>query len=153
MRFELIQIVMGMLGSIGFAVLFGIYDRTLLAIALGSGAGWSVYLICIGRGYGLFAGLLAASLFVAVLSEILARRFKTPVILLLVPMLIPEIPGGDLYYTMYALIQRHYHQFGIMSNQVLWQAGAIVLGIILASGLVRFAVLCKSVVDKRIKNV
>ncbi|MGL5434099.1 MAG: threonine/serine exporter family protein [Lachnospiraceae bacterium] len=153
MKFYLIQIVMGMLGSVGFAVLFGICDRTLAAIALGSGMGWIVYLFCMGYGYGMFAGLLSASLFVAVLSEILARKFKTPVILLLVPMLIPEIPGGDLYYTMYYLVQGRYPEFGKSSNLVLAEAGAIVLGIILASYIVKFTALCKTIVDKSGGNV
>jgi len=150
---NLTQVVMGMLGSVGFAVLFGVCDRTLAAIALGSGSGWLVYLICMNQGYGMFIGLLAASLFVATLSEILARKFKTPVILLLVPMLIPEIPGGDLYYTMYFLIQGRYPEFGMSSNQVLVQAGAIVLGIILASYFVKLTILCKSIVDKSRKNL
>lgn len=133
----IIQIVMGILGSVGFAVLFGIYDWKLVVIALGSGVGWIVYLVCVVAGYGMFAGLLVASLFVAAVSEILARILKTPVILLLVPMLIPEIPGGDLYYTMYYLVQGRYTEFGISSNQVLVEAGAIALGIILASYIVK----------------
>lgn len=81
----------------------------------------------------MFVGLFAASFFVAVLSELLARIIKTPVILMLVPMLIPEIPGGDLYYTMQHLVRGEYVQFGNFSNRVLIEAGAIALGIILAS--------------------
>lgn len=127
----------GILGSVGFAVLFGIYDRKLFVIAFGSGLGWMVYLLCVAAGYGMFAGLFMASLFVAAISEILARILKTPVILLLVPMLIPEIPGGDLYYTMYYLVQGRYTDFGISSNQVIIEAGAIALGIILASYIVK----------------
>ena len=83
-------------------------------------------------------GLLAASMFVAAVSEILARLLKTPVILLLVPMLIPEIPGGDLYYTMYYLVQGSYMEFGNSSNRVLVEAGAIAMGIIVASHLEKF---------------
>lgn len=52
--------------------------------------------------------LFVSSLFITTLSEILARFLKTPVILLLVPILIPEIPGADLYYTMYYLVQGSY---------------------------------------------
>lgn len=135
----IVQIVMGILGSVGFAVLFGIYDCKLAVIALGGGMGWLVYLLCAAAGYSMFIGLFVASLFVASASEILARILKTPVILLLVPMLIPEIPGGDLYYTMYYLVQGRYTEFGISSNQVLVEAGAIALGIILASYIVKIA--------------
>lgn len=138
MSFYVIQTIMGVLGSIGFSILFGVTDRKLLWISLGSGAGWVVYLTCVARGYSMFVGLFAASLFVAVVSEVLARILKTPVILMLVPMLIPEIPGGDLYYTMYYLVQRQYVEFGNSSNQVLVEAGAIALGIILASYVAKF---------------
>ena len=138
MEFFVIQTIMGLLGSVGFAVLFGIYDRKLWAIALGGAAGWVVYLVCVNVGYSMFVGLFVASLFIAAVSEILARLLKTPVILLLVPMLIPEIPGGDLYYTMHHLVQGHYTEFGSYSNQVLGEAGAIALGIILASHIAKF---------------
>ena len=94
MSFSVIQTIMGMIGSVGFAVLFGVRGRKLAVIALGSGAGWAVYLVCRAMGCSIFTGLLAASLFVAALSEVLARMLRTPVILLLVPMLIPEVPGG-----------------------------------------------------------
>ena len=84
MIFSVVQTITGMIGSVGFAVLFGVRGRKLAVIALGSGAGWAVYLVCRALGCSIFAGLLAASLFVAALSEILARILRTPVILLLV---------------------------------------------------------------------
>ena len=138
MEFYIIQTVMGMIGSVGFAILFGIMDRKLIGIALGGGAGWAVYLMCTANGHSMFAGLFVASLFVAAFSEILARVLKAPVILLLVPMLIPEIPGGDLYYAMYDLVQRNFADFGNSANKVLVEAGAIALGIILASYIAKF---------------
>ena len=138
MEFYIIQTVMGILGSVGFAVLFGILDKKLWGIALGGGAGWAVYLFCVAGGQSIFAGLFVASLFIAAFSEILARVLKAPVILLLVPMLIPEIPGGDLYYAMYYLVQRNFTDFGNAANKVLMEAGAIALGIILASYISKF---------------
>ena len=138
MEFYIIQTMMGMIGSVGFAILFGIMDRKLIGIALGGGAGWAVYLMCTANGHSMFAGLFVASLFVAAFSEILARVLKAPVILLLVPMLIPEIPGGDLYYAMYDLVQRNFADFGNSANKVLVEAGAIALGIILASYIAKF---------------
>ena len=138
MEFYIIQTMMGMIGSVGFAILFGILDRKLIGIALGGGAGWAVYLMCTANGHSMFAGLFVASLCVAAFSGILARVLKAPVILLLVPMLIPEIPGGDLYYAMYDLVQRNFADFGNSANKVLAEAGAIALGIILASYIAKF---------------
>ena len=95
MQPEFVQTSMGIIGSLGFALLFGIRGtKPLGCIALGSGIGWIVYLVSVAGGHGKAFGMLASSLVIAACSEILARVIKTPVILLLVPMLIPEIPGG-----------------------------------------------------------
>ena len=134
MRPEFVQTSMGIIGSLGFALLFGIRGtKPLGCIALGSGIGWIVYLGSVAGGHGKAFGMLASSLVIAACSEILARVIKTPVILLLVPMLIPEIPGGDLYYTMYSLVEGDTDKFASLLQLVLAEAGAIALGIILAS--------------------
>ena len=134
MRPEFVQTSMGIIGSLGFALLFGIRGtKPLGCIALGSGIGWIVYLVSVAGGHGKAFGMLASSLVIAACSEILARVIKTPVILLLVPMLIPEIPGGDLYYTMYSLVEGDTDKSASLLQLVLAEAGAIALGIILAS--------------------
>ena len=133
MQAGIVQTLMGVIGSVGFSLLFGIRDRKLVWIALGSGLGWAVYLLCRAAGQSPFVGLLVASLGIAALSEVLARWVKAPVILLLVPMLIPEIPGGDLYYTMFRLLDGDTDGFVLAAKQVLGEAGAIALGIIVAS--------------------
>ena len=134
MQPEFVQTSMGIIGSLGFALLFGIRGtKSLGCIALGSGIGWIVYLVSVAGGHGKAFGMLASSLVIAACSEILARVIKTPVILLLVPMLIPEIPGGDLYYTMYSLVEGDTDTFVSLLQLVLAEAGAIALGIILAS--------------------
>ena len=134
MRPEFVQTSMGIIGSLGFALLFGIRGtKPLGCIALGSGIGWIVYLVSVAGGHGKAFGMLASSLVIAACSEILARVIQTPVILLLVPMLIPEIPGGDLYYTLYSRVEGDTDKFASLLQLVLAEAGAIALGIILAS--------------------
>ena len=125
MQPEFVQTSMGIIGSLGFALLFGIRGtKPLGCIALGSGIGWIVYLVSVAGGHGKAFGMLASSLVIAACSEILARVIKTPVILLLVPMLIPEIPGGDLYYTMYSLVEGDTDKFASLLQLVLAEAGA-----------------------------
>lgn len=55
--------------------------------------------------------------------------------MLLVPMLIPLIPGGDLYYMMSFLVRGQYEAFGQYAQRVLTEAGAIALGIICVASL------------------
>ena len=126
----LFQICMGVLGSIGFAVLFGVVERRILLwVSVGSAIGWA---ICLSASGG-YAGLLLASLFCTAYSEVMARFLKMPAIAMLVPVLIPEIPGGDLYHTMSSLVHGEMSDFALRSEQVFLEAGYIALGIILVS--------------------
>ena len=105
MAWYFVQTLMGCIGSVGFAVLFNIRGRKLLLAAGGGALAWAVYLACTCNGLDIFAGLFFATLAAALASELLARAVKAPVIMLLVPMLIPLIPGGDLYYMMSFLVR------------------------------------------------
>ena len=97
MRDYMIQTLMGALGAVGFAILFNVRKEQLILLFLGGALDWAVYLFCVHNGYSPFLGLLFATMTAAFLSEVLARLLHTPVLILLVPMLVPLIPGGDLY--------------------------------------------------------
>lgn len=132
---QLIQTIMGCIGSVGFAVLFNIRGRKLILAGAGGAMTCAIYLVCLAEGLGAAASLFVASLAAAAVSEILARVVKAPVIMLLVPMLIPLFPGGDLYYMMNYLVRGSYETFGVFAQRVLSEAGAIALGIICVASL------------------
>lgn len=134
---QIVQTVMGMAGSLGFAVLYNIRGKKLFLIAAGGGIGWAVYLLCRGAGLDLFWGLFWGTFSIALFSAIAARIVKVPVIVLLTPMTIPMIPGSDLYYTMEHLVNREFSEFGMSVNKVLSEAFAMALGIAVSSYLVR----------------
>lgn len=125
---ELFQTAMGALGSVGFAVLFNIRGTKLAWAGAGGALGWSVYLAV--RPHGVFAALFAATAAVSLAGEVLARVLRTPVLILTVPMLIPLIPGSDLYAMMSALVRAQYETFGLRAQFVTAEAGAIALGIL-----------------------
>ena len=51
MQPEFVQTTMGIIGSLGFALLFGIRGtKPLGCIAFGSGIGWVVYLVSVAGG-------------------------------------------------------------------------------------------------------
>lgn len=86
------QTFLGTLGTVGFSVLFNVPGRKMFASALGATISWTVYM-AVFHAYGdKVISLFAATITASVLSEILARVLKAPVIILLVPMLIPLIP-------------------------------------------------------------
>lgn len=125
-----IQTLMGAIGSVGFALLFNVRGRQLLLFFFGGALDWSVYLLCTHNGCSMFVGLLFATMTASFISEVLARVIHTPVLILLVPMLIPLIPGGDLYHSMDALIRGEQERFLSHGASAVIAAGAICLGII-----------------------
>lgn len=133
MRQAVVQVVMGMCGAVGFSVLFNVRGKKLVAAGLGAALSWSVYLV-LHHIYGdKIAALLGAAFTVAVLAEILARVIKAPVIILLVPMLFPLIPGSDLYYMTINLVLNNTVEFAEYLNLVMREAGAIAFAVILVT--------------------
>lgn len=135
MRDAFTQTMMACLGAVGFGILFNVRERKLLWIAFGGGLGWLVYLITEARGGGLFLGLFFATVTVVTLSEILSRVLKSPVILFLVPMLIPLVPGGGLYYMMDALVRTDAAELTARVQSVALQVGAIASGLIVMTSV------------------
>lgn len=129
------QSLLGAAGAAGFALLFNVRGSKLAWVGAGGALGWMIYCILV-PAYGTFAAMFIATSTVALFSEGLARRLRTPVILLLVPMLIPLIPGRDLYAMMSALIQGEQAALADRARLLALQAGAIALGVICLSSAV-----------------
>ena len=72
-------------------------------------------------------------------SELLARRMKTPVTTFLICALIPLVPGGGMYYTMLAIIQGNTMSALETGIHTLGCAGALALGIALTSAFFSFS--------------
>lgn len=131
MRDELIQILMAFLGTIGFAIFFNIRKIRLLLVGIGGAVIWTVFLVVNHVTEQEMIALFAASVLASVFAEILARVVKSPATVLLVPMVIALIPGGNLYYTMFYMVQGHSILFQAYLKLVLQEAASIALGIMI----------------------
>lgn len=94
----LIQLVTGMLGSVGFALLFGLKTKYIFSAATGGLLSWGLYLIGMHLFGNIFLACLLASAFCAFYSEIIARIQKAPTTLFFITSVVPLIPGRALYY-------------------------------------------------------
>ena len=104
MKEWLLPIVSAALGSLSFAMFFGVRSRKLWFSLLGGALNWGLYLLAMKKmglpatmAYAL--GAAAGTLY----AEILARIVKTPVTVFVITSVIPMVPGGALYYTMLGL--------------------------------------------------
>ena len=133
----IIQIIMAVIGSLGFAILFNIKRDKLSIIGIGSAIGWICYLFFFSFNGSKVITLFITTTILSLFSEILAIKIKTPVIVILVPILIPLIPGGDLYYTMYNLVINNMDMFIYYFSLVMKEAAAISFGIIIVTSVMQ----------------
>lgn len=128
------QIIGAFFAELGFAMLFNIHGRKLMAATLAGTGGAFIYELSLLRCHQVMAMFLAAC-FITMISELLARRMKTPVTTFMICALIPLVPGGGMYYTMLEIISGNTMQAIETGLNTLACAGALALGIALCSAL------------------
>ena len=100
--------------------------------------GWLTYLTLLDNGHSINVSLFGASLAVSLLSEILARILKNPVTIYVIAGIIPLVPGGGMYNTMFESITGSPEKAMSLGFATLINAGSIALGIVFVSSIGRF---------------
>lgn len=93
------KVIFCVMGTLAFAITMNIPRKCLLYITAGS------FISCISERvlsqyYNDFIACFCAMILAALFCEIVARKIKTPTTVLLIPCIIPLLPGGAIYYTM-----------------------------------------------------
>lgn len=132
----IIQILSGILGSIGFALVFNLKRDKLPYIIFGSGMGWAIYLIFYYFTENLFLSNIAASVFCTASAEILARWRKAPTTLFLLIHIIPLVPGGSLYRTMRSFVIKDQQAFTQNGMNTLYVSAGIAVGILIVTSVI-----------------
>lgn len=136
METYIIQLITATVGAFGFALIFNVNRRLLLPASLGGFFAWGVYLICAEvLGLHLLVSNLIAGAFCQTYSEVLARILKTPSTVICIPAIIPLIPGGALYRTMYSAVHQDWEMCRFYGYQTLLTALGIAAGISFVSAI------------------
>ena len=117
------------LASLGFGFLFNIKGRNLWLAGVVGAIGGACYKVALYLGCSEILSNFYGALGLALASEILARKCKTPVTTFLVCALIPLVPGGGMYRTMLAAIRGDAQNTLNMGLQTLSIAGVLALGL------------------------
>ncbi len=131
------QSIFALFSALGFGILFNIKGKKLFYAALGGGISWFVSLYCESLGFDVTSSFFIASIVFSIYSEIMARILKTPVTTLIICALIPLVPGGGMYYTMYEAISGNIMESIELGLTTMSSAGSLALGIIFVSTLTR----------------
>ncbi len=131
------QILAGAAGSLGFAILFNVRGSKLVAVTLGGGAAWLLYLLLVGleieESMCYFIVAITASLY----AEAMARYLKAPATVFISPCLVPLIPGASLYYSMVYAMEGEAERFAARAVYTFRLAAALALGVIASAVIMK----------------
>ena len=132
---ELVILIAGVLGTLGFSLLFKVNLRHIPTAMFGGLLSCGIYLALDVLGANPFVSNFFAMLIAALVSEVFARVFRAPAAIFLLPCTIPLVPGRGLYYTMSSLISENYDSMVLYGKSTLLTALGIAAGMIAASAL------------------
>lgn len=132
----LITVITGMLGTVGFSLLFKAPKRRVFLNAMGGALTSLIYVICcVYFDHEFFQNFFPA-LVATVYAEVMARVVKAPATPILACSIIPLVPGGKLYYTTYYFVISEMEMFRTTFYELLRIASGLAVGIICISVVV-----------------
>lgn len=133
----LLQVVSAFLGVISLAVLFHVPRKYLLPAGLTGAGGWLIELLVMNQTENAMMSAFLSAVFVAVISQLLARIFKAPVTVYLVPGILPLVPGVGMYRMVYYLLQENGESASYYFAYTLQVAGMIALAVFVVDSFFR----------------
>ncbi|EEI19157.1 threonine/serine exporter family protein [Lentilactobacillus hilgardii] len=131
-EFFIIKCICVYLSGIGFGLIVNLPHKALNIAGFNALLGWLVYYVIINTWGGLGSSNFFGGLCIGVTSVIIARWKKMPSILFDVPGLVPLVPGGQAYNTIKSFAMGNYQAAFSYLSEVIWIAGSIALGFIVA---------------------
>lgn len=137
MFYYIIQFLIAFFATMGFSMYFTCPKRILIQACFVAGIVWDIYkYLFLNYNNVLMAGFIATFI-LGIISELCARKYRTPAISFILPGLIPMIPGAGTYYTMYYLIYGTDEIFKKTLNETFYVLVALALGVVASAGIVR----------------
>lgn len=132
------QLITAFLGSLFFCAAFHVENRHILPAALGGLLSWAVLLLVEHWiTPDTFVINFAASAAGVLYAEVMSRLCKAPTTVFIVISIIPTVPGGGLFYTMSAFVQKDSALFAEKGMGAMMTALGIAAGIVFTSVLFR----------------
>lgn len=126
-------IISTFLTTAAFAILFNVRGKKVVYASFIGMCSGVIFYSLLDTHVNVVIAQFIASLTLTSLSEIFARKVKTPVTTFIVCALIPLVPGGGMYLSMKAMMENDIAKGESILLDVLAQSGALALGIVVVS--------------------
>lgn len=127
-----LQMITSFIATGAFGIIFNAPKGSLVKCGLIGMGGWIIYYVTEEFTHDPVIATFGATLFVGIVSFILAKVYKTPVIIFSVAGIIPLVPGGLAYETMRYFVMNEYNSAVASAAKVLLLSGAIAFGLVFA---------------------
>jgi len=134
---EWVQLLMSFVATYMYAVLYQVPKSALWRVGLVGMGAWFTQWFVLSLGVRSVGAAFVGGLFVATLSELLARRLRMPVIVFVVGGIVPLVPGSAAYATMRHFVMGENLEGLARGTETLLIASAISAGLVLAGTIMR----------------
>lgn len=128
-----IEILYAFFSTFFFSIIFNLRGEKIFFSSVCGALGWFVLLFSQSLHYSMTASFFIAAIAITIYSEIIAKELETPVTTTLIPGLIPLVPGGGIYYTMYYIVTNEFLAARAKGMETLSITVALSVGIFLVS--------------------
>ncbi|MBH0231534.1 threonine/serine exporter family protein [Halobacillus yeomjeoni] len=121
--------------SAAFGIIYQAPRNTIIKCGLVGMFGWVIYISLVWEEVDSVPATLIASFVIAMVSQMLARIYKTPMIIFSVPGIIPLVPGSLAYDAMRNFVQNDYSVAISIAAKAFMISGAIAFGLVFSEVL------------------
>ena len=131
------RIVGALICTFGLTLLYNLEWRSIPFALIGAAVACAIFEFYIYFNTNYFVGALLSAMAVAAYSDILSHIIKTPTTVLLIPGIVPMVPGGLLFKTMLAILDKKTEDASLSGSRALFIALGITVGILAATFVFR----------------
>ena len=145
----LLQTLVAFPATLGFGSMYNLHGKKLVLAALGGMVGLAIYLALYQLTRVELLGYFITAILTTLYSQQMARRLRCPASMFMLMSIVPMLPGGYLYYSMYYAVQGDMDLFWSYGGLTLGTAGVLAAGIVVGSYIFGFFMWLRSLSNKR----
>ena len=133
-----VQLISCTIACVGFAVWFKVRGLQVMWCGIGAFITWLIYALIYDYNSSNFSATLVAAMFVSSYASVMARVNKAPGTIFMTACVFPLIPGPNLYYIMYGLVEHDQGMFAKETYVLFETCFGIAMGFIVIDIVVRY---------------